>query len=55
MTNQMAHTDQTEWPARMAIIEARADALTVLWGEHAAIYADGMRTESDLAVGLRAA
>jgi glycosyltransferase involved in cell wall biosynthesis len=31
MTSQRAHTDEVEWPARMAIIEARAEALTALW------------------------
>jgi hypothetical protein len=31
MTSQVAHTDETEWPARMAIIEARANALAALW------------------------
>ena len=31
MTSQAAHTDEVEWPARMAIIEARAEALTALW------------------------
>ena len=31
MTSQAAHTDETEWPARMAIIEARANALAALW------------------------
>lgn len=30
-TSQAAHTDQTEWPARMAIIEERAEALAALW------------------------
>jgi glycosyltransferase involved in cell wall biosynthesis len=32
MTNQAAHTDQTEQPARMAIVEQRATALAALWG-----------------------
>jgi glycosyltransferase involved in cell wall biosynthesis len=31
MTHQAAHTDQVEWPARMAIIEARTTALAELW------------------------
>ena len=31
MTSQAAHTDEVEWPARMAVIEARADALSTLW------------------------
>jgi len=31
MTNQTAHTDETERAARMAIIEARAEALSALW------------------------
>lgn len=31
MTSQGNHTDEIEWPARMAIIEARADALASLW------------------------
>jgi len=31
MTSQAAHIDKVEWPARMAIIEARAKALTALW------------------------
>jgi glycosyltransferase involved in cell wall biosynthesis len=31
MTSQAAHTDAVEWPARMAIIEARAQALASLW------------------------
>jgi len=31
MTNQAGHHDSVEWPARMAIIEARAKALTELW------------------------
>lgn len=31
MTSQAAHTDEIEWPARMAIIEARAQALAALW------------------------
>ncbi len=31
MTSQASHADETEWPARMAIIEARANALAALW------------------------
>lgn len=31
MTSQADHTDSIEWPARMAIIEARAVALAELW------------------------
>ncbi len=31
MTSQASHTDEVEWPARMAIIEARAQALAALW------------------------
>ena len=31
MTSQAVHTDEVEWPARMAIIEARAEALAALW------------------------
>lgn len=31
MTRMAAHTDGIEWPARMAIIEARTEALTSLW------------------------
>jgi len=31
MTGLICHTDETEWPARMAIIEARAQALAALW------------------------
>ncbi len=31
MTSQASHTDEIEWPARMAIIEARANALAELW------------------------
>jgi hypothetical protein len=30
MTSQASHTDSTEWPARMALIEERANALTTL-------------------------
>lgn len=33
MTSQASHTDQVEWPARMAIIEARAEALAALWAD----------------------
>jgi glycosyltransferase involved in cell wall biosynthesis len=33
MTSQNAHTDQTEWPARMHIIESRAEALAALWND----------------------
>jgi hypothetical protein len=33
MTSQAAHIDETEWPARVAIIEARASALAHLWAE----------------------
>jgi hypothetical protein len=31
MTNQAAHTAEVERPARMAIVEARAAALSALW------------------------
>jgi glycosyltransferase involved in cell wall biosynthesis len=31
MTSQSSHTDEVEWPARMAIIEARAASLAALW------------------------
>jgi hypothetical protein len=31
MTSQADHTDEVEWPARMSIIEARANALAKLW------------------------
>jgi hypothetical protein len=31
MTSQASHADQVEWPARMMIIEQRADALAALW------------------------
>jgi hypothetical protein len=34
-TSQATHTDQVEWPARMAIIEARAESLAALWSRHA--------------------
>ncbi|HVB45068.1 MAG TPA: hypothetical protein VNF47_20525 [Streptosporangiaceae bacterium] len=34
MTSQAAHSDQIEWPAQVAIIEARANALASLW-DHA--------------------
>jgi hypothetical protein len=33
MTSQAAHIDETEWPARVAIIEARASALAHIWAE----------------------
>jgi hypothetical protein len=29
-TSQAAHTDEVEWPARMRIIEARAESLASL-------------------------
>jgi hypothetical protein len=35
MTSQASHTDEIEWPARMAIIEARAQALAALWDDAA--------------------
>jgi len=31
VTSQSAHTDAVEWPARMKVIEARAEALASLW------------------------
>jgi hypothetical protein len=37
MTSQNAHT--TEWPARMHIIQSRAEALTALWNDHHTISA----------------
>jgi hypothetical protein len=33
MTSQNAHTDETEWPASMHIVEARAEALAALWDD----------------------
>lgn len=33
ITNQSAHTEKIEWPARMHIIESRAEALAVLWND----------------------
>lgn len=36
MTSQAAHTDATEWPARMALVEERANALATLWQTRAA-------------------
>lgn len=33
MTSQAGHTDQVEWPARMSIIEGRAEALADIWAE----------------------
>lgn len=40
MTSQAAHTNEVEWPARMAIIEARAKALATLWA--CAVNREGM-------------
>ena len=31
VTNQPPHTDAVEWPARMGIIEARAEYLAEMW------------------------
>jgi len=52
MTSQTAHDDAVEWPARMAIIEARAEALTTLWeGDHAG--ADDRAEAPDLVPSAR--
>lgn len=48
MTSQASHTDKIEWPARMVIIEARAEALATLWARSPAITPGLQSPSSDL-------